>query len=160
MDRREQLAQAGRWLRLMREQRDMSARDFANAIDVATQAVYNWESGKNAVTDERADRIAELFGVDVIEVRRNLGLWIPPERAPGAVESADDRLDRLYAKWRADPGRRERLRQVLEDMTEEPPADESAEDRMERLYRRYRREQGKRQVLDGLLESWDQADSG
>lgn len=84
MDRRERLVAAGAWLRAQRERRGIAARDMAAQLEVFPQTVYNWEAGKTGVDDDRAEQIAKLLDVDLIEARRNLGLWVPPERPPGA----------------------------------------------------------------------------
>lgn len=89
MTRREQLEQAGRWLRTQRERRGMSARQLATALDIAPQSVNNWETGKNAVSDEGAARIADVFDMDEIDVRRGLGLWVPEEHR-GEAEDLDE----------------------------------------------------------------------
>lgn len=79
MDRRELLASAGQWLRGERERQGMTVRQLAAALDVATQVVYGWQNGKNAVSDANAAHLAELWGLPELEVRRNLGLWVPDE---------------------------------------------------------------------------------
>lgn len=76
-DRREQLIKAGEWLRHQRERQHLTVRELATQLDVTTQMVYDWQNGKNSVSDDRADQIAELFGLDIITVRRGLGLWVP-----------------------------------------------------------------------------------
>lgn len=109
----------------------MSVRELAASIDVATQAVYNWESGKNGVDDERAEQIATLLGTDLIDTRRNLGLWVPALPAlDGPSESFDEIAERLERKYNevlipgferilADPEKRKRLVRILSDPTKE-----------------------------------------
>lgn len=88
MSKRERLEDAGRWLREQRERRGLSVREFAARLDVSTPVVYDWQNGKNAVGDERAEQIAEVLGVDLIDVRRGLGLWVPPKEDQTTSEPA------------------------------------------------------------------------
>ena len=80
----------GEWLKAARERRGISVRKVAALFDVSTQAVNGWEKGRyNFVSDERAEALAGLLGMDEIEVRRGLGLWVPREdrreREPGTL---------------------------------------------------------------------------
>lgn len=76
----------------------MSARQLANALDIAPQSVNNWETGKNAVSDEGAAQIADVLDMPEIDVRRGLRLWVPDdERHPAAV---DDEHAALIARQR------------------------------------------------------------
>lgn len=133
MDRRRQLEEAGRWLRTAREQHGSNVRRFAAELDVTTQAVYNWESGKNAVDDDRANRIAKVLSMDIIEVRRNLGLWTPPAGDDELTEPEDDpellRLIRQAERERAagDPTLYKMLLR-LQGMTEPPREAGSVDD--------------------------------
>lgn len=83
VNRRERLASAGQWLRAQRERRQLSAREVADRLNVLPQTVYAWEAGKSGVDDDRAEQIADLFGIPVLTTRRNLGLWVPPDTLPG-----------------------------------------------------------------------------
>ena len=105
---------AGRWLRDQRRRRGFeTVGEFARALDVDPSRVSNYERGKSKVPDDRADRIAELFGMSVIEVRRQLGLWLPPESP--TKEQPIDRLERLWREYKDDPGERGLvLRELLE----------------------------------------------
>lgn len=102
MDRQARLAQAGQWLHEQREGRGLSARDLAEKLSVYPQSVYNWEAGKFAVDDDRAEQLAVVFGMDIIEVRRNLGLWVPePSTAPpGGEEMSLEDIEGLIAYLR------------------------------------------------------------
>lgn len=83
MDRQARLTQAGQWIRETRERRGLNVHNLADTIGVSSKSVYQWEAGKSDIgatpeeVDERARQFAELFGMDVVEVRRNLGLWVP-----------------------------------------------------------------------------------
>lgn len=107
-------AAAGRWLRDQRRRRGFeTVGEFARALDVDPSRVSNYERGKSKVPDDRADKIAELFRMSVIEVRRQLGLWLPPETATN--EEPIDRLERLWREYKEDPGERGVvLRELLE----------------------------------------------
>ena len=76
--RREQLEAAGRWLRQERERRGFATvKAFAERLGVDPSMASNYERGIHAVTDERAEQIAGLFDMPVVDVRRGLGLWVP-----------------------------------------------------------------------------------
>lgn len=120
----------------------MSVRQLANHLDVATQVIYDWQNGKNAVNTERAQQIAHLFELDIIEVRRNLGLWVPDEQPSSPAEQADPPPLALWDAaeehlWRTpilSRSRRTQLIKVLRALNavpEEEP-EEEPEDREER----------------------------
>lgn len=125
LDRREQLQVAGRWLREQREKRGFpKLGSFARAVGVDPSQISNYERGVNAVTDERAEQIAAALGMSVMEVRRNLGLWVPevdddetaiatrlvdmPEAdvAEFLAGLPDDKGDRILAEYHAIKARR------------------------------------------------------
>lgn len=131
MDRREQLLQAGRWLREARERRGMSVREFAANLGVATQMVYDWQNGKNAVGDERAKQIADVLRMDLIDVRRGLGLWVPlkedqtSERPSEEVTAVDE--EELYQRLlRLPPLQLQTVYEVVRAMT--PDYDDEGEE--------------------------------
>lgn len=105
MDSRERLVEAGEWLKATRQEKGMSVRQLAAEIDVATQVIYDWQNGKNAVSEDNAAKIAQAFEMDLIQVRRNLGLWVPDdpgttargtrEQAEAAARNELDELQRL-----------------------------------------------------------------
>lgn len=106
---REQQEAAGRWLRQERERRGMRTTGaLARLMGVSDSLVSRLETGSSAATDERAEQIAEAFGMDIIEVRRNLGLWVPTPTA------ADDDQPRETLKQRFD-----RLAREMAEMREE-----------------------------------------
>ncbi|KLL11549.1 helix-turn-helix domain-containing protein [Protofrankia coriariae] len=84
-ERRERLArqqQAGEWLRQAREAAGYSGTRFAAALGVHQAQVSKYETGISKPDDDRAREIARLLGLDEIDVRRKLGLWIPESLEP------------------------------------------------------------------------------
>jgi transcriptional regulator with XRE-family HTH domain len=75
-------------------------RSFGRAIGVDSSSVSNYETGKTRPDDERAARIAEVLGLDEVQTRRSLGLWVPPD---GWWPSVDEFVARtsLTAKSKA-----------------------------------------------------------
>lgn len=74
---------AARWLRETRERHGFNtAAQFAEAIGAKPYQLSNWETGRSTVDDKTAKRIAAALDMSVIEVRRNLGLWVPDEDEP------------------------------------------------------------------------------
>lgn len=81
--KREQLEAAGQWLRRARVTRGYATLvDFARALDIDQSQVSRYERGVSEISDERAAQIARVLGMDLIEVRRNLGLWVPDDAQP------------------------------------------------------------------------------
>lgn len=79
-ERRERLAEAGAWLREQRIRRGFDkAADFARKLGIERYTLSTYETGRSAVPDDRATQIAEVLGMDEIEVRRGLGLWVPDD---------------------------------------------------------------------------------
>lgn len=77
---------AGQWLREQRERRGLTVRQLAGRLDVATQVIYDWQNGKNRVSDDNAARLAEILGLPELEARRHLGLWVPEPTGRYSVE--------------------------------------------------------------------------
>lgn len=118
--RRDQLEAAGRWLRAERIRRGFDTLGkFARALEVDPSRVSNYETGKSEVPDDRAQKIADVLGMDIIEVRRNLGLWVPPDRARTSEElraETDANLDELEAAVeliKHDPEKRRRVADMI-----------------------------------------------
>lgn len=113
VSRRDRLEAAGRWLRRARERRGYhTAADFARALQVDQSLISRYERGISAVGDERAEQIAHVLGMEIVEVRSGLGLWIPPESptAAGASPAADDtELAELITQAEDNPVLREAL---------------------------------------------------
>lgn len=79
------MLRAGEWLRAERERHGWTQKAFAEAVGVDQSQLSKIERGISEPTDKRAERIAELFGLPIIEVRRSLGMWVPPD-ATGKTE--------------------------------------------------------------------------
>ena len=82
--RRERLDAAGRWLVKQRSLvgRFDTAAEFARALGTSAANVSNYETGKAEVSDDMAERIAEVLGLPILDVRRGLRLWVPPRGEP------------------------------------------------------------------------------
>lgn len=79
---------AGHWLREERERRHIKGGEFARTIGIDPSQLSRYERGISAVPDDRAQKIAEVFGLGILTVRRNLGLWVP-ETAPEQPATRD-----------------------------------------------------------------------
>src|SRR5215472_10004673 len=77
--RRERLIAAGRWLVKQRSLvgRFDTAAGFARALGTSAANVSNYETGKAEVGDDMAERIADVLGLPILDVRREMGLWVP-----------------------------------------------------------------------------------
>lgn len=111
--RRDRLEAAGGWLRRARERRGYrTAADFARALQVDQSLISRYERGISEVGDERAEQIAGLLHMDIIDVRSGLGLWVPRESAarPERPATADDaELQELIAQAADNPTLRDAL---------------------------------------------------
>jgi len=96
----------GEWLTRQMERRQISVRQIADALDVATQTVYNWQSSKSVINEDRVPRLAEVLGVSEMEARRGLGFWVPD-----AGETMPPELDRDQLREAL-----RRFRQAAEDL--------------------------------------------
>jgi transcriptional regulator with XRE-family HTH domain len=115
MSKRERLERAGLWLKAAREERGFStATAFALALGVNQSMVSRYERGSSEVEDERAEQIANVLGMPLVEVRRGLGLWVPAdEPASIAVPGALDRtLRQELAELQEDLARLDPSRKV------------------------------------------------
>lgn len=77
--RKERLRSAGSWLRTERENRGWSGSDLARLLGVNQVRISAYERGQYEVSSALADALADVFGLPVIEVRRQLGLWVPSD---------------------------------------------------------------------------------
>lgn len=124
-ERRERLARAGAWLREARSRRYPKAVDFARALGIERSLLSRYETGASEVPDERAETIARVLGIDIITVRRNLGLWVPDERSPmDQAEAMMDENERLVAELLERVRRLNRRKQeaLLDMLEDDPPA--------------------------------------
>lgn len=113
---------AGRWLRAQRIARGYSTvGSFARALGIDPSRVSSYETGRATVPDSRAEQIADVLQLDLITVRRHLGLWVPedaPQQAPWAVELEEVRR-LLHDLAERDPTRVRMARRLLEALLEE-----------------------------------------
>ena len=106
--RRSGLEEAGRWLRRARERRGYrTAADFARVLQVDQSLVSRYERGISAVGDERAEQIAQILRMDIIDVRSGLGLWVP--RESDGARADDSELHDLIAQAEDNPVLRDAL---------------------------------------------------
>jgi transcriptional regulator with XRE-family HTH domain len=128
VSKRDRLEAAGRWLRGARERRGYrTAADFARALQVDQSLVSRYERGVSAVGDERAEQIAHLLRMDIVDVRSGLGLWVPPESTAGVARPAaagDTELQELIAQAGDNPVLRDALLAVkrMNDARQQPPS--------------------------------------
>jgi transcriptional regulator with XRE-family HTH domain len=97
--RRNEPTAAGQWLRRQREQRGIASQsELARRLGWDKTAVNNYETRGVTVPDDRAEQLAEFFDLDILTVRRNLGLWAPKESAMDRAERIMDENERLAAE--------------------------------------------------------------
>ena len=126
---RERQAEAGRWLRSERERAGFATlSQFARALGIDQSQVSRYELGTSAVSDERAEQVAKVLKMDIITVRRRLGLWVPEARsAMDRAEAIMDENERLVAELLARIRRMNRRKQeALLGVLEDDPPDEDA----------------------------------
>jgi transcriptional regulator with XRE-family HTH domain len=113
VSRRDRLEAAGRWLRRARERRGyQTAADFARALQVDQSLISRYERGISAVSDERAEQIAQVLRMDIVDVRSGLRLWVPRElvgRAARPAKADDTELQELIAQAEDNPILRDAL---------------------------------------------------
>jgi len=78
-ERQERLRRAGAWLRAQREVKGWSGSDLAKQLDVNQVRVSAYERGQYEVPSTVAESAAAVFDLPLIEVRRQLGLWVPAD---------------------------------------------------------------------------------
>lgn len=98
-DRSERQRRGGEWLRAAREDRGLSPAQFAAKLGIHPAMISNYELGKSAISDERAEGIAAALDMDLVSVRRGLGLWVPEGRA-AATSGREQRVEQALAKLR------------------------------------------------------------
>lgn len=78
--RREARHAGGEWLRKQREARDhMSQAALGERIGKSDASVSGYERGVSSPDDATCELIAAAFGISVLECRRGLGLYNPPD---------------------------------------------------------------------------------
>lgn len=108
MSKRQRLEAAGEWLRRARKRGGYrTAVALADALGIDRSMVSRYESGISEVDDDRAQQIAEVLGLSLIEVRRGLGLWVPtevprPADDPAVVAALAEHLRYQIQEKRAD----------------------------------------------------------
>lgn len=90
--KRQQQEAAGLWLRSARERRGFqTAGALARRMGVSGSLISRYETGISAVSDERAEQIADALDMNIIDVRRGLGLWVPADEPGTPGGPASDR---------------------------------------------------------------------
>lgn len=100
----------GEWLTQQMERRGVSVRQIAEALNVTTKAVYDWQGGKTAISEERVPRLAAVLGVSEVEARRGLGFWVPDESVAGQSAQEADEIDAALDVMRAAIAELERIK--------------------------------------------------
>jgi transcriptional regulator with XRE-family HTH domain len=62
------VAEVGRALRTLRQQRRMTQRDVAEAAGVSSALLSSWETGKHGLHLESLDKVMAVLGVDLADV--------------------------------------------------------------------------------------------
>ncbi|MFV2195703.1 helix-turn-helix domain-containing protein [Nocardiopsis sp. LOL_012] len=78
-ERQRRLRAAGTWLREQREARGWSGSDLARRLDLNQVRVSAYERGQYEVPNAVAEGIATALDLPVVEVRQQLGLWVPDD---------------------------------------------------------------------------------
>ncbi len=104
----------GEWLTRQMERRNTSVRQLADALNVATQTVYNWQSDRTVINEDRVPRLASVLGMTEVEARRGLGYWIPEEALSRPAELDRDQLREALRRFR-------QAADDLERLIEDPP---------------------------------------
>jgi transcriptional regulator with XRE-family HTH domain len=67
------------WLRRERERRNMLQGALAKRLGVSQQSLSHYENGKVRIPDEIAAKVARLWNLSEIDVRRALGMYVPEQ---------------------------------------------------------------------------------
>lgn len=112
-EKRRRIAEAGAWLRQERRRRGFpTGQAFADALGIGQSLLSKYELGVNEVPDERIEQIAKVLEMDIVEVRRGLGSWVPddvPSEPEEREESLAERARRIEAM----------VRDLVEDIEQE-----------------------------------------
>lgn len=65
-------------------------------MGVTASVISRYETGASRISDERAEQIAGALNMNIIDVRRGLGLWVPRE-ADRPRTTADEVRDSVLA---------------------------------------------------------------
>lgn len=76
---------------------------LARRMGVSDSLISRIETGATAVTNERAEQIAQALEMDIITVRRNLGLWVPDDEAADDESAASPVMAELTERLAQDP---------------------------------------------------------
>lgn len=96
---RERQIAAGQWLRAARERKGFATlSQFAKKLGIDSSQLSRYELGTSAVSSERAEQIAAALGMDIIETRRGLRLWVPDEKPGRRKPPTDEELRRSGLK--------------------------------------------------------------
>ncbi len=96
-------------------------------------AVHNYETRGVTVPNERAQELADAWGLDIITVRRNLGLWVPDDQGKpmDQAEAMLDENERIAARLRSLADDRDRaaviaaMEAVIDALTNAEKSDEA-----------------------------------
>ena len=77
--RKDRLTAAGDWLRAQREEKGWSGTAFAQRLGIGQVRVSSYERGQYEVPEELTKKIAEVFEMPMVDVRRELGFWVPAD---------------------------------------------------------------------------------
>ncbi len=106
---RDRRLRAGEWLRSTRERAGLTTAALAAALGVHQTSISNYETGKNTVPDDRVEDLAQALKLDIIDVRRGLGLWVPEGYEPRVVSVEEA----IHADPTLTPGQRDVLLATL-----------------------------------------------
>lgn len=110
------------WLSAERERRGVLQRPLALQVGVSQQALSSYETGRTRVPDDVAARLAELWQLPEVEVRRGLGLHVPGT-GPGAPQTdwPDEalRLPRGVKLSDLDPSAQRALETIVDSFLEQ-----------------------------------------
>jgi transcriptional regulator with XRE-family HTH domain len=78
-------ARGAAWLKHERERRGTLQGRLAKDLGVSQQSLSGYENGKWTVPDDVAARLAKTWGLKEVDVRRQLGLYVPEEMGGGPI---------------------------------------------------------------------------
>lgn len=117
LQRQERQWRAGQWLRDVRKAAGVEPKELARQMDLTPAQVSNYELGKHKFTDERAEQIARTLNMDIVDVRRGLGLWVPESLTPRSMTPEEA----IRADPALRPDQRDMLLALLASVRSQPP---------------------------------------